>query len=262
MCTITIIPLTAAAGDASALPRPNTDADGFRLVCNRDEARARPRATPPRVTQHGSCSAVYPVDPVSQGTWIAATDSGLVLTLMNVHPPGWRDMRRDPTRGSRGAIIPALLDADGLEEAQLRLRRLRADAFLPFRLLILDDADWLDALSDGHRIESVRRARGVEPLMYSSSGLGDELVDAPRRRLFESMFSTPNLIAAQTAYHRSSWHSCPELSVCMRREDALTVSQTVVDRTPTQVRMQYHDGPPDGLAERFDLVLDRRMIRV
>src|SRR5262249_44773985 len=81
MCTLTVLPL---------------EGDRTRLAFNRDELRTRPEALPPQWTHHGSRSAVHPIDPVSNGTWIAANDAGLALALLNVTtsaPPdtGWGD---------------------------------------------------------------------------------------------------------------------------------------------------------------------------
>ena len=73
MCTLTILPL----GGAST-----------RLAFNRDEQRTRPAALPPQVRQFGGRTALMPVDPVSDGTWLAVNDAGLVLALHNVNPPG------------------------------------------------------------------------------------------------------------------------------------------------------------------------------
>jgi hypothetical protein len=47
MCTVTIVP----------------HHDGFRLVCNRDERRDRPAATPPTVHRLQHRTPIYPVVP-------------------------------------------------------------------------------------------------------------------------------------------------------------------------------------------------------
>lgn len=251
MCTVTLIPLAGAT----------TDATGFRMVCNRDEARTRAAAFPPAIFQLGSLSAIYPIDPRSHGTWIAVNEAGIALTLLNIHPPGWREMLADPSRGSRGQIIPSLLDADSLDDVQARIARLAPTAYPAFRLLAIDESDLIDAVSDGRRVAIERRARGSNAWLFSSSGLGDELVEPPRRRLFESMFTSGDLADAQAAYHRSSWSTHPELSVCMRRPDACTVSQTIVDVSPEYVRLRYLGCPPDHSGEWVDHKLERLLIR-
>jgi hypothetical protein len=60
MCTVSIVALDA----------------GVRLVCNREEGRTRLEALPPTLLSTAAGSASYPVDPVSRGTWVGATDRG------------------------------------------------------------------------------------------------------------------------------------------------------------------------------------------
>src|SRR5690348_7977222 len=78
VCTLTIIPL----GKRVRSDRGATPVSGIRLACNRDESRLRPPALPPELRQFGNRLAVLPIDPVSDGTWIAASDAGLVFVLM------------------------------------------------------------------------------------------------------------------------------------------------------------------------------------
>lgn len=76
MCTVSIIPVD------------DSEAARVRLACNRDESRLRPPALPPQTRRFGRHLAILPVDPVSGGTWVAANEQGLVMTLMNEHVPG------------------------------------------------------------------------------------------------------------------------------------------------------------------------------
>jgi hypothetical protein len=64
VCTLTIVPLGGGR---------------TRLAFNRDEQRTRPAALPPQTRRYGGRTAVLPVDPVSDGTWIALSDVGLVM---------------------------------------------------------------------------------------------------------------------------------------------------------------------------------------
>ena len=58
-------------------------ADGMRLVFTRDEQRRRAPSMPPRVHNGPSTKAIWPIDAAAGGTWIAATDAGLVFALLN-----------------------------------------------------------------------------------------------------------------------------------------------------------------------------------
>ena len=54
-----------------------------------------------------------PTDPASLGTWIACSEIGLAIALLNVNPPD-ADARVPPR--SRGGIIPGLVRARSLDE--------------------------------------------------------------------------------------------------------------------------------------------------
>jgi hypothetical protein len=228
---------------------------GLRLAANRDERRSRPEALPPDVRVFGRRRAILPLDPASGGTWIAASDAGLVMTVLNV-------TRESGARGvaprSRGAIIPALLDAGSLEEAARRALALEGRDHGPFRLVIADGREWVEFLSLGVRPELVRRSGLTAPLLFTSSGLGDALVEGPRRDLFERLLAWGDWASAQDAFHRHAWPDRPHLSVCMRRPDARTVSHSVVALTEQGVSFAYHAGPPDRPAPCFTLSLSPR----
>ena len=74
------------------------------------------------------------------------------------------------------------------------------------------------------------RPVGRTPLLFTSSGLGDHLVEGVRRELFEGFFAGPaeGWRAAQDGFHRHRWEEGRgHLSVNMARPDARTVSFAV-----------------------------------
>src|SRR5512139_3976242 len=160
-------------------------AEGLRLGCNRDELRTRPRAEPPREVRFGSRRAILPIDPQGGGTWIAVNDAGLVMALLNRYPDSL-PMPSGPV--SRGEIIPSLLHHGRLDEAVAAASKLPADRYAPFRLLVADRGSVVELVELDGRL-TVHPARSLErPLLFTSSGLGDHVVEGPRRALFESMF--------------------------------------------------------------------------
>ena len=215
MCTVTVVP----------------HAGGVRLMSNRDERRARSAALPPQTFALDGRLAAFPVDPAGGGTWIGVNDSGLVVTLLNVHDGQLRDTAaRLP---SRGQIVRALLSCASIPEALAAASRTDARRFAPFRLLVVQRrtiavSRWSDAARLDWSFASV-----IEPLLFSSSSLGDRLVEPVRRRLFQRMMATGSAgwLDAQARLHRHQWRARPEVSVRMERPDALTVSRTTVDVT-------------------------------
>ena len=238
MCTVTVV----------------RSGDTMRLACNRDERRERPHAHPPFVTRAGGLFVLTPQDPVARGTWIAANGAGLVLAVLNACDgrPG-----RPLPRTSRGLIIPALVHCASLDEVVYEAGAIRHGDFAPFRLLAADTRDVVELAVRGGEWDAQVHPL-AEPLLFTSSSVGDAIVEGPRRLLFEQMFATPwDLEAQQDAYHGHRWRDRPAVSVHMSRPDACTVSTTTVEVTPDQVRMTYHPahhaaGTPVGL------VIDRQ----
>lgn len=240
MCTVTVVPVRRSA----------------RLACNRDEQHSRPGALPPRIVAFGQRRAVLPVDPTSGGTWVAANDAGLALALINVNlaPGRGRDCtpQRPAAQQSRGAIISSLLACGALARVITRAQTLDATAYAPFRLVLASREELAELRSDRRRVWLVRRTSLTEPHLFTSSGLGDHLVEGPRRRLFAECYrGAADWPSCQDAYHRHRWPERPHLSVSMCRADARTVSHTVVSLGPDRVTLTYQPDLPD---QRFESV--------
>src|SRR5262249_23772703 len=87
---------------------------------------------------------------------------------------------------------------------------------------------------------AITQQRLDRPLLFTSSSLGDAIVERPRRGLFERfMRSRRDPLDAQARFHRHRWPDQPQVSVCMSREDAATVSHTVVDVSTEAVAVCY-----------------------
>jgi len=257
MCTVTIVPL----GTDDRVPRPTRPA-GFRLACNRDEARTRLPALAPRPRLYAERMALVPLDGEKGGTWIAVSDAGLAMALLNrrTAPPSEdRNALRatveatSEERPSRGRIIPALLASGTLVEAMHRADQFLPGGFSPFRLVLTDGRQVGELVWDGARLTARRGPWSGEPLLFTSSGLGDRLVARPRRTLFRSMVAVAgpaDLEACQDLFHRHSWPDRPHLSVCMRRDDACTVSHSVIEVRPGERSrfLYYPDAPDTGVA--------------
>ena len=215
MCTVTVVPYD----------------DGFRLVCNRDERLDRPAAIPPMDYVIRQRTAIYPQDPLGGGTWIGINDAGLAAALLNRNINAAQPGDDRPLR-SRGLIIPRLLDASATAEAVDMAAELNPALFKPFRLLVLQRMTAALLTSDGLTL-SLETPSLSQPLMLTSSSLGDALVEPPRRRLFEQLMmkNDSGWLRAQADFHDHQWPLRPDLSVRMQRPDARTVSRTVVNVT-------------------------------
>lgn len=236
MCTLTALP----TGDA----RPG--AMLWRVVINRDEKRERTPALPPSLHRSDDRRCIYPVDPCSGGTWIGVNDAGLTLALLNVNPLRTLGVG-NPFSRSRGEIIPPLLRHDSVSAVIAEAADLDHRAFPPFRLVVIASGEVAVVRSDV-RVMTVHPAVALtRPFFATSSGLGDHLVEQPRRRLFEETVGAIEPTVArleestrtQDAFHRHRWPDRPELSVLMTRDDAWTVSRTAVEVFHDRVRVVY-----------------------
>jgi hypothetical protein len=233
MCTVSIIP----------------NADGFRLMSNRDERRDRAVALHPRVERLGGRLVVMPIDPVGGGSWIGANDAGLVAAVLNRHDG--TDVPRPLT--SRGALVRAALQCDSIGAAVQSVWTLGADRFRPFRLILAHARRLAMVAGNGHQLAEAEGQLSA-PRMFTASSLGDVFVDGPRRRLFECLIGTiEDPLDGQRLFHRHQWTSTREISVLMTRDDAATVSRTMVDVTERGIALEYESLIPSGAPQRVEL---------
>jgi hypothetical protein len=221
MCTVSIVPV----------------GERIRIVCNRDEQRTRTAASPPAIHPTDAGHAIWPIDPQSGGTWIGANSAGLAMVLLNRRTPPVRTSTFPLI--SRGVLIPHLLQWSTAVAVVDAANALPLHRFEPFTLAIVQERVVRTMTSDGARSTwSVQSL--LDPLLLTSSSLGDDLVSRPRRRLFVRMLKRGgNPLDGQERFHRHSWPRHPEISVLMSRPEAATVSRTILDITPGGVTMRY-----------------------
>lgn len=235
MCTVSVVP----------------EADGFRLLCNRDEQRQRAAALPPTRHVLDTTCAVYPVDPVGGGTWVGVNDAGLAVALLNRTLIG-RATPAVPGLHSRGQIVVRLLATRSLREAIVVGAELDPSMFNPFRLAVVHDQTAATLTSDGTTL-TPQSLESFQPFMLTSSSLGDDVVTAPREALFERLVlrnhragKERRAFAGQERFHAHKWAASGAVSVVMERPDARTVSRTTVSVSGRGMELCYDalDGSP------------------
>ena len=218
MCTVTLLPIE------------QTNCMGVRIGCNRDESLLRPAALTPRERSFGRRSAILPIDPESNGTWIAVNDAGLAMVVLNRNRKGATATNKVAKR-SRGTIIPSLLHCETIDEATGAAESLDINDFAPFRLLMISQDKFVE-IDSSLPTRSCSPRRLDQAWIFTSSGLGDEVVEGPRTKLFRRVFSERSPVrftaAQQDLFHLHLWPGREHLSVRMTRQDARTVSYTVV----------------------------------
>ncbi len=226
MCTVSVIRLPGL----------------LRLVSNRDERRTRPVALAPALANAGGLRVLAPTDPASRGTWIACSEIGLAVALLNVNPP---DADAGVPPRSRGGIVPGLMRARSIEEVAARAAEIDHREYSPFRLVAVH-------AGEDHVVEIapatgvVRRFPLAIPQMFTSSGLGDHHVEGPRRQLFERTVvrgGERDLRDRQDRFHAHRWRDRLAVSVHMSRADAWTVSRTTIEIGDEEIGMFYAAEP-------------------
>lgn len=228
MCTVTIIPLSDG---------------GVRLITNRDERRERAPAFAPEVRESADgLRSLSPLDPAGGGTWVSVTEHGVVLALLNANPR--RPVPAPGAARSRGLVIPTVQHIRRARDIGGAVAALDAGVFAPFRL-VTADRDSIGLVEwDGERLTG--SGRGLAPVCFVSSGLGDHRV-VDRLALFDAWIGEHGATReAQDAFHRHRWPDRPEVSVMMSRADARTVSITEVEVTRAgSLVMMYRDDAGD-----------------
>ncbi len=249
MCTLSVIPLRGGA---------------LRLAFNRDESPLRPAALPPQLRSCGDRRCLMPIDPASGGTWIALNDRGLIFALLNrtesgdvpipgsLGSPGSPGSPGIPALHSRGLIIPTLAGASDLDDALQRSRSFPWNQYSPCRLVLLDARRYF--VLTGDRV--TQQGLNERPWLVASSGLGDHLVESPRRELFRQMVELDPTLERQDAFHRHRWSDRPHLSVNMVRDAVRTVSFTSLAMHRDFAQVRYHPAPPEEPADESSTRLE------
>jgi uncharacterized protein with NRDE domain len=224
------------------------------VVMNRDERRDRALARPPRRWPGLAGGFLAPVDVEGGGTWIAVRETGVVIALLNHHDrgDGHRDDRQradghaaeedgaGSRRVSRGLLVTALAADTELPDIA-RLRAAGLGGFASFRLFVGGVAaaprvfTWNRASLTSHRLDPRRG-------FLTSSSWNTRAVVAARHARFRAFTDRhPRPTGADLlAFHADAGHPRgTPWAICMAREDARTVSTTVVEAGPDGVSMRY-----------------------
>jgi hypothetical protein len=234
-------------------------ADGLLLAVNRDELHSRALALPPQVHETDGLHWLAPRDPDGDGTWVAVSDRGVAVVLLN-------DYHGHPTRAetpirSRGLLVQDLVLARDLGDvaglllgATERLRHTR-----PFELLAVAEAQALHVHWNG---EDLQMRPAQFPVVLTSSVLEPERTLRARRAELALLTLDPDDVAVQHAaiqrwFARHEPGDAPR-AVCMHRDIAATVSHTQVEIGRDHVRMRYHPAAPCTPAQAVELALPRQ----
>ncbi|SIO35409.1 NRDE family protein [Salinivibrio sp. ES.052] len=215
---------------------------GFELCFNRDEARGRSRAFPPKIYHVDGTRVLMPIDPDGMGTWIAANEHGLVVCLLNDYQHGHRVV---PTR-SRGQLVKSVSVAQRLSHVANIMMAQDMRDFSPFMLVAFapDSASGSPVFPLAWRWNGrvLKEVNCLPPVV--SSAVDIEAVAQARSDYLALQLRDASPVGTLLDYHRSHVPNQGHLSVCMHRDDASTVSLTHICVDTESVDMHYYDGSP------------------
>jgi hypothetical protein len=236
MCTLSWIPLP----------------DGYALAMNRDERRTRAPAIPPGPVDAG-VTALLPVDGDAGGTWISVNDRGHALALLN----RWDESPHDAGTPvvSRGLLVRDLAGLPDAGRLGIALAGLALARYRPFTLASLTPGGH-PALFEWNGLELSQKSVSEPGLVRTSSGSDQAGVERCRGALFRAAREAPEGLTPEvlTALHRSHLPERGPLSICMHRDEAVTVSFSLITVSGGQVLFRYVAGSPcetEGLTESF-----------
>jgi len=240
MCTLSWVPQPA----------------GYALAMNRDERRARAAGTPPTRREIDSVLLLAPLDPEAGGSWISVNDRGLTLALLN----RYEDTPHDAGKVfvSRGLLVLELATVTSPSEAEAALESRNLARYRPFTLVCVGPAPSARRLEwNGSGLR--RSAIEVPGLLATSSGVDQHGAERERAALFRAAAAGPAGLtpAGLAELHRSHVPERGPCSVCMHREDAVTVSCALIAVTPEEVRFHQIEGSPCESRRASELSLAR-----
>ena len=227
MCTVTFL-----SGEGS----------NFILTSNRDEKIVRSRALPPQLHQVEAKRVWYPQDAHARGTWIAASEQGTVLCLLNgafqAHNPA------PPYRKSRGLV---LLDYFGFNNAEKFAEEYNFSGIEPFTLIIinsdLDKKRLFELRRDEARTHFMEKDSAKHHI-WSSATLYPAEIAAQREVWFKERISQKSHLEQEDIldFHISGGTGDTRNDLVMNRDGITqTVSITSVVRRDHFFSMYYRD---------------------
>jgi hypothetical protein len=162
MCTVTYLRLN----------------NGFLLTSNRDERLTRPLALAPAKYLMDGVELIYPKDTLANGTWIAASENGMTVCLLNggfePHVPA------PPYRMSRGLVVLDFFKSKSIEEFY---NGYNLDGIEPFTLVVLEFGNLYELRWTGTQ-KLFKKMNELEPHIWSSVTLYTPQTIALREKWF------------------------------------------------------------------------------
>lgn len=210
---------------------------------NRDERRTRAPGLPPRQTLRSGVTVLSPVDGDAQGTWISVNHFGHTLALLN----RYEDSPHDPAGSyvSRGRLVSDLAPLPGPQATDATLGSLDLSAYRPFTLASIAP-DLPTHLFDWNGAELIRSSVSTPGLIRASSGSDQAAAEQARQEVFREAECRFGGLTGEIIrdLHRSHLPARGAKSICMHRDETVTVSCSLVTVSKSEMSFLYISGSP------------------
>lgn len=210
--------------------------DGYGLLFNRDEMKARESALEPEEYVFDRIRCLAPIDGRHGGTWILVNEFGLTLCLLNHYPKSFaEDGRKRPSRGN--LIVGCAGSPEGMAAVR-SLGRVSLIEYPPFHFVAISRTEEHLLTWDGDRLTHRKTGEWSAPL--SSSSFETEGVARYRAQAYRRLVGSqdPRMETLET-FHRQHEPSEGAYSVLMFRPDACTQSLTRIEVTAAKATLRY-----------------------
>jgi len=226
MCTVSFLP---------------TGGNNFILTSNRDEKESREIANAPQNVVHHHINIVYPQDPKAKGTWIAVSENGFTLCLLN---GGFvYHASKPPYKKSRGIV---LLDFYKYNNVNQFVVNYDFKGIEPFTMVIVDYKSSLKLYElrwDGKQVHLSFKDHKTTHIWSSVTLYSKEVIEE-REQWFKDWKGeqkdgyNPDEIKQ---FHLTGGKGVSESNLLMKREGTSTVSVTQVIKNEKMLEMNYTD---------------------
>jgi hypothetical protein len=235
MCTVSFIP----------------SGNSYFFSSSRDEWADRPPAVFPQQYELNGCRILYPKDPKGGGSWMAVSETGLVVVLLNgaikAHPP------EPPYRKSRGLVVLDLVASSSAVDA---FERYDCSGIEPFTIILFENNSLWSGKWDG-KMKWLESLNDKKPQIWSSVTLYSPELIRKRESWFNEWIAGlahPGALEI-FRFHQKGGDGDPANSILMNRDGKLfTNSISIIRLSHDKASFRYLDLRSGQTTERFLVV--------
>ena len=221
MCTVTYIPTK----------------EGCIITSNRDEKITRERALPPTEYHIEGKKIIFPKDLKAGGTWIAYSETKIVVLLNGAQE---KHIPKSNYRKSRGLVVLDLMTAENTIDYW---KKIDLSYIEPFTIVLVENNE-LTQLQWNEAEKSTTEFDAKEFHIWSSSTLYSKEIREQRKEWFQDYIKSKNAPTPEEIlhFHQFTESENKEFGLQINRNNVLkTISITQCKVTKDKIKMVYLD---------------------